>query len=269
MSPTSHFDKPGPTIRLDVLGRWRLRSDFRTIIVPFRSQRLLTLLAIRGQTLRSHAAAVLWPDVTQRRALASLRATIFGLTRLEPGMLECDRSTVALSPEVFTDLQAIEEAMGEIEIASASDVPLRSAALTIAVRQLSVGELAPGWYDDWVLRERDAIRSRQREALLRLALRALSTDAPDIADTVSAAALVLDPLDESANEIAIRSMMAQHHHVAAYRSFLTFRDRIVEELGLEPSPELEQLVVPSPPEPAPYASPPERVSRGSSPNASR
>ena len=49
---------------------------------PSRTRELLSLLALRGETTREAAAAVLWPDLDERRSSNNLRITLSHLRRL-------------------------------------------------------------------------------------------------------------------------------------------------------------------------------------------
>ena len=56
---------------LSLLGSFRLCNCGTQVDIPSREQKLLALLALRGQTSRSRLAGILWPDATEARALAS------------------------------------------------------------------------------------------------------------------------------------------------------------------------------------------------------
>ena len=56
------------------------------------------------------------------------------------------------------------------------------------------------------------------------------------------AAIHADPLRESAARVLIRSHVAAGNRSEALRQFRSFRARLVREIGLEPSPQLLQLV---------------------------
>jgi DNA-binding SARP family transcriptional activator len=103
-------------------------------------------------------------------------------------------------------------------------------------------DLLPGWYDDWVLVERERVRQR-----LLHALEALSSQlarAGRCAEAVEAAmmAVTAEPLRESAQRVLIQAHLAEGNWVEGRRSFEAYRDVLDRELGVEPDPELAAMV---------------------------
>lgn len=114
---------------------------------------------------------------------------------------------------------------------------------------LDGGELLPGWYDDWVIFERERLR--------QLRLHALEVSAQRIAargDYARALQLVLEaaqtePLRESAHRIVIAIHLAEGNVYEALRHYAFVRDLLLAELGIAPS---EQLTAMLPGEVRPY-----------------
>jgi DNA-binding SARP family transcriptional activator len=103
-------------------------------------------------------------------------------------------------------------------------------------------DLLPGWYDDWVIFERERIRQRLLHALE--ALSQLLVAAGRCADAVEAAisAVSVDPLRESANRALIEAHLAEGNLVEARRAYERYREVIRRELGVEPGERLARLV---------------------------
>jgi DNA-binding SARP family transcriptional activator len=147
------------------------------------------------------------------------------------------RDSLALSPVVSVDVQTFVEtarrALGEGE--RAIEEP-QTPVLAV------VGELLPGWYEDWVLFERERLRQLQMHALE--AVSAQLTAAGRYAEAIEAAlaAIALEPLRESATRALILAHLAENNVVEAVRRFEAFRDCLYEELGVGPTPELERLL---------------------------
>jgi two-component SAPR family response regulator len=106
----------------------------------------------------------------------------------------------------------------------------------------TMGELLPGWYDDWVLLGRERLRQLQLHAL-ELTATQLSCEGR-YAEAIEAAlaAVRLEPLRESATRVLIRIHLAEHNVVEAVRRFEVFRRQVVAELGIEPTSELADMV---------------------------
>ena len=103
-------------------------------------------------------------------------------------------------------------------------------------------DLLPGWYDDWVIIERERIRQRLLHALEALSRRLVEVgryaEAVDTAISVVSA----DPLRESANRVLIEAHLAEGNLVEARRAYQRYRDTIGRELGVEPGEQLASLV---------------------------
>ncbi len=103
-------------------------------------------------------------------------------------------------------------------------------------------ELLPGWYDDWILLERE--RHRQ---LVLLALEALSEHCTDIgrfdaAVLAALAAVEREPLRESAHRALIRAHLADGNVAEAMRRFRLYEQLAQDDLGVDPSPKMTALL---------------------------
>jgi DNA-binding SARP family transcriptional activator len=104
------------------------------------------------------------------------------------------------------------------------------------------GELLPDWYDDWVLIERERLRQLSLHALEALGERLLGTARLGGALEAALAAIAMEPLRESAHRLLIRIHLTEGNAAEAIRQFDLCRRLFREQLGLEPSPQLAQLV---------------------------
>ena len=77
--PVGGTGSPDGRARAEVtlLGGFQLALTGHDIRLPVGAQRLVALLALRGQVGRSRLAGTLWPDTPENRALASLRTGIW------------------------------------------------------------------------------------------------------------------------------------------------------------------------------------------------
>jgi DNA-binding SARP family transcriptional activator len=199
-----------------------------------REQRLTALLALRGRRPRVLVAATLWPDTLEDRARASLRTAIKRTQHEAPGVLVADRTTVGLSSEVQVDvaelLRAIQAPPGRLRNGSAS-----------RLRLLESEELLPGWYDDWVLYEREKLEQKRLYALEAMAT--TSYDAGDMVTALEAAreASRIEPLRDAMRSIVIRARLGLGDVPGALHEFHLYRRFLAQELGIEPTTELFAL----------------------------
>src|SRR5262249_44362800 len=137
-----------------------------------RLQSLLAYLLVHRQTLQSrqHLAFLLWPDSSETQARTNLRNLVHRLQRTLPQvgqLLEMRSSAIGWRPGAHGVLD-----VAEFEAAvKAADAARRSADATAAQAQLEAavsiyrGELLPGFFDDWIVAERDRLDSLARHVL--------------------------------------------------------------------------------------------------------
>src|SRR5205823_1533455 len=78
-------------------------------------------------------------------------------------VLIADRSSVRLNPDAFTtDVEAFERFLHEAEAEADLDKKL---ALLMSALDLYTGDLLPGFYEDWILSERDRLHDTYLSAL--------------------------------------------------------------------------------------------------------
>jgi DNA-binding SARP family transcriptional activator len=100
----------------------------------------------------------------------------------------------------------------------------------------------PGWFDDWVLVERESLRQRVLHALDALSRWQSRTGYHAQAVDTAMAAVTVDPLRESAQRALIEAHIAQGNCAEARRSYDKYRQLTNSELGAEPGPELRALI---------------------------
>lgn len=212
------------TARLGLLDGFRLESGGLPVHVLASTQRLLALLALHGPVPRLVAAGTLWPDVPEPQALASLRTTIWRANRLIPNLVTTGKSVIGIGEFVSVDVAEISE----------------HADRGLLCRHPS--ELLPGWYDDWVIFERERLRQIRLHALESAALRLMLEGGYAPALEYALEAVRCEPLRESAHRAVISVHLAEGNLVEAIRAYVRFRDLLREQLGAEPSERLGRLV---------------------------
>jgi DNA-binding SARP family transcriptional activator len=218
---------------LSLLGGFRLESGGHTVAVPQSARRLLALLGVRRRCARAETAGVLWPGSDEDRARANLRTVLWRLHRLTPEPLVVGDDQLALGPGVGTDVAALVGSAGRVLAGAFTDVVGMPAP---------AAELLPGWYDDWVLTERERLRQLQLYALEALATGLTAQGRFSDATQAALAAVHLEPLRESATRALIVVHLAEHNINEAVRRLDLFRATLHRELGVRPTAELERLV---------------------------
>jgi DNA-binding SARP family transcriptional activator len=206
--------------------------------IPEGSKRLLVFVTLQGgRVSRRHAAGTLWPEGDDVRAAGNLRSSLWRLKGAGIDILQADRCTLKLDPTVAVDV---------LELTAWADRIIEGHGQTadLQVIQLSpeVIDLLPGWYDDWVIFERERLRQRVLHALESLSRRLVAEHRYADAVEVAMTAVAVEPLRESAQRVLIEAHLAEQNWVEARRAFLAYRDVLRTELGVAPSADLRRLV---------------------------
>jgi DNA-binding SARP family transcriptional activator len=103
-------------------------------------------------------------------------------------------------------------------------------------------DLLPGWYDDWVLLERERLRQLRLHALEAMAERLSASGRWADAVLAALAALAADPLRESAHRAVIKVHLAEGNLAEAIRQLHRCERLMIEEVGVLPSALLSELI---------------------------
>ena len=229
--------------RVPLVGGFQLVEGEAQVALAEGSQRLLALLALRGRPVkRLLVAGTLWPDVTERRAYASLRSALTRLYGVVRDAVEVNPGDLRLASSIGVDLRE-SQALAH-RLLDAADQPLEASDLSGAAVAALSGELLPDWYDDWVLLEAEDWRQLRLHALE--ALSGLLTAAGRYGDAAAAAlaAVKADPLRESAHAALIQVHLAERNQSEALREFRRYQQLLRAELDIEPTAHLRRLIDP-------------------------
>jgi DNA-binding SARP family transcriptional activator len=103
------------------------------------------------------------------------------------------------------------------------------------VHRLGGGDLLLGWYEDWVLVERERLRQLRLHALEALSGLLLAVGDLPTAVEAALAAVAIEPLRESAHRAVIQAHLAEGNRVEALRQYASLRQLLRDEVGVEPS----------------------------------
>ena len=237
--------------RVELFGGLRLSREGGAVL-RFSTQKTALILAYLTLNAghahpREALAALLWPDADDETGRHNLRTALYSLRRqLEPHgvvagtVVVADRMNVRLNPEAITSDTA-EFAERLADAASATERASRLEALQAAAG-LYRGELLPGFYEPWVLAERDHLASRFLLTLKTIADELLAVGDLDGAAEYTHRAVAADPYDEEAHCRLIRVFAAMGRYSQALQQYRALTKMLREYLGVEPAPETRLLV---------------------------
>jgi DNA-binding SARP family transcriptional activator len=205
--------------------------------VPYGVQRLIAHLSLCRCRTRSAIAGQLWPDVAETHAQANLRTALWRVQKLVPGLVDVSAGAVALADDVRVDAQEFMEWAGAVLDPTVPVDHIVNPATSLT------GDLLPGWYDDWVLLERERLRQLRMHVLEALADKLLDAGRFGEAAQAAYAAVRDEPLRESAHRAVVRVHLAEGNFVEALRAYHSFREALHRELGVHPTWQMDELLV--------------------------
>lgn len=230
-----------PQIR--VLGCFDVVVDGMSVAARWNVQRVLAFLAVADRPQRREVLADrLWATSAPIRAQAYLRNALWQIRLLSPRLVHATRNAVQLGPDVDVDLAASRSLAHQFLDGHHTElVPLAGAAALLE------RVLLPSWDEDWLMLERERTRQLHLHALEALSHSFVARGEHARAIETAFAAVVAEPLRESARVVLIEAYLAEGNRCEALRELANYRQLLHVELGLQPSPELDALVMAAPP----------------------
>lgn len=224
-------------ISLQLLGGFAVRIDDRPVFLPLSAQRVVAFLAFHTHpVLRSYVAVNLWPDSTEDRAHASLRTALWRLGRRTAPIVVTTPRALGIAGSVEVDVR---EVAGRARRLVRGTEPPDPDDLE---RLCDLGELLVDWYDDWVVLERERFHQLHLHALESLSASCTRDGRFGEAVEAALAAIVSEPLRESAHRALIAAHLAEDNAADALRQYSLYRGVAKERLGIDPSPRMRELV---------------------------
>jgi len=230
---------------VELLGDFRVLRGGR-VVDKFHTRQTALLLAYLTVFPRRHSREelidLLWPDADLESGRSRLSQAIWRLRQILQApdqssadvSLIADRNTVAINPaQVTSDVTRFREYLQQA-------AKLEGAAHVEALERAAAayggsGVFLSGYYDDWVLAERQSLLTNYLDALKTIA--SYFEKAGDWQRALAAAerAVNADPLIEDSHYDLIRILAASGQPSAAQRQYTTLTRLLARELNSEPS----------------------------------
>jgi DNA-binding SARP family transcriptional activator len=225
----------GAAVEIRMLPAFEVFRGGRSLNLPARGQRLIALLAISGRPVaRLTVAERLWPDVIDARACASLRATLWGLSRAPWSPVVVDNDALMLDCTTESDFESARAlAMSVID---GSYIPVDA----VCGQRLSE-DLLPGWSDEWLVDERERYRQLRLHALDKICLLHAHAGRFALAIVAGLASVSSDPTRESAHRALMNAHLLEGNPSEAIRQYHIYMHLARAELGIGASPQLQEL----------------------------
>lgn len=234
----NRHERTSYSVRL--LDGFEMRSASGEIALSPTSERIVAFLALRSRPSPRHLVAEsLFEDGTCARASGRLRSAMHRIQVSAPDLVTSDGRRLAIATGCSIDVQELDRAFARLLHPSGGRVD------ELPDLELFTGELLPGWYDDWVLAERERLRQRCLHALDAVGDQHLRRGRTAEAIEAGLAAVAVEPLRETPHRLLVRAHLAEGNTSEAIRVCEQFADLLDRELGVDPTDELLSLLDPS------------------------
>jgi predicted ATPase/DNA-binding SARP family transcriptional activator len=218
----------------------------------FQTRKTATLFAYLAfyshkRHLREELADLLWPDAELESGRHRLAQALFALRsqfETEPDergrVLQADRHTVRINPNEVT-VDALRFSRAVAASGAITDPQKRIINLENAIACYT-GEFLPGFYEDWVLAERQWLSEQFVGASRTVIKHFEATGMYDKAIRYARTALAVNPLAEDLSEDLIRLLASSGQTGAALSYYREFERLLLKEIGEPPSGPVRGLV---------------------------
>jgi predicted ATPase/DNA-binding SARP family transcriptional activator/Flp pilus assembly protein TadD len=188
---------------------------------------------------------LLWPEELPQTGRARLRVALTSLRhQLEPPGVaagsvirsEGNEQIQLAAGTIATDVAEVERGLRILSDATGNPLEARVAAAR-RIGEMADGPLLTGFYENWIITERERLNQAIVERLSQLARQT----PPEIGLDLARHAARIDPLAEEPLFALLPHLAASGQQNIARRTFQTFVRRLDADLGAEPSPELQTL----------------------------
>ncbi len=230
------------SLNMYVLGQFKLLANDTPIELPSRpAQSLLAFLALTAGThhMREKIAGMLWPDTTDSNARAYLRQVLWRIRKaFESQAIPCDEFLQISDLNLSFNSQADYLLDADAILQSPEEQTTREIIKNI---QLYKGELLPGFYDEWILPERDRFQAAYHQKMTLLIERLIQEARWNETIQWSEQWIRLG----QAPEPAFRGLMIAYAQLGDKSMVTSTYQRCVtvleEDLGVSPSNDTQQL----------------------------
>jgi DNA-binding SARP family transcriptional activator/tetratricopeptide (TPR) repeat protein len=232
-------------LSLTLLGGFEARPESGSPVTFPRkkSEALLAYLAIHAGQMqaRDKLAALLWGDASDARARHSLRQALMALRQTLPRgtvpLLLEEGDTVGVNPAAVE----LDVTLFERLVRDGNPSALERAAALYRGDLLEGLAVAEPPFEEWLTLERERLREKALEALVRLLAHQIRVGAAEPAMQTAIRVLGLDPTQEAVHRSLMRLYAADGRRGAALRQYQICVGVLERELGAEPEAETKEL----------------------------
>ena len=230
------------SLKVFLLGQFKLKANDQNLNLPSRpAQSILAYLVLHPgvEHRREKLAALFWPETSDANARSYLRQALWRIRKsfTESSLswrdyLQANDITIKFNPQSDYWLDAA-QLLSAHETMPASDM--------IEVIKLYKGELLPGFYEDWIVLERDHINSAYQQKMERLLDCLVEEKQWDDVLTWSENWILHGYSPEPAYRAIMLAHAAKGDQSQVIATFQRCSEALQRELGVSPSLETQDL----------------------------
>ena len=228
-------------LQIRLLGQFDVRLDGKRIVISSRTgQSLLAYLAMTAGTAhrREKLAGTLWPDSSEENARKNLRQELWRIRKAIPTQNLPEVDDYFIADEFTLTFNRDADYWLDVSILENSDSDIHSLTSSLSHYQ---GELLPGFYDDWVVLERERLQTLFGSKMEQLVEKLVASERWTAVQEQCERWLALGLVSES----AYRALMLSYNARGDMAKVSAIYRRCVEDLrdhfDVEPSAETHAL----------------------------
>lgn len=219
------------------LGNFEILIDGVSIDLPARkAQALLAFLVMNrsGQHRREKLAGMLWPDSDESSARSKLRYALWQLRNsVGDNYFSADKITISLDPDVdiWLDCDNFQNRLAGSQTTENLE----------EIAALYLGDFLPGFYEDWILLERDRLRASFDLIIVQLIERLYGEGLWREVIEWSEKWISFGQAPEKAYQAIMAAQSRSGDKTSALNTYLRLEQVLDEELGVDPSKTTRQM----------------------------
>ena len=242
-------------LRINLFGSLRISHDSwaKELTLPRGVMGLLVYLLLRRHRLhpREVLADVFWGENSPEKARGSLNTALWRLRNiLEPDGVPAGTYLISTpsgevgfnqKSEYWLDIALFEEKVNRILTVPVQTIDESGVQELKSILDLYTADLLEGFYEDWVLRERERLRTLNIKGLMYVLQYDKYNHQYQKALSHGQRILDFDPLREEIHREMMQLYMASGHRTQAIRQYSICQKILADELGIPPMPETQAL----------------------------
>lgn len=245
-------------LRIQLLGTFQVLQNGRSL-TTFRTDKirgLLAYLAVEADRphRRESLATLFWPEMDSQKSLSNLRLSLHRLRQTlgdDNGVLQIERQSVQFdTTKTWVDVLQFTQAITAVSTHAHTQPETCTPCMTHLETAVAhyYGDFLPGFFleddlpfSEWVTNRREGLHLQALQAFAWLTHYYQGNGQIEQAITYARRQLELEPWDETAHQQMMRGLAATGHHTAALEQYETCCRILLDELGVDPSPETTML----------------------------